>query len=456
MKKKHLVIVGFDDIVSDKYLSCVKNAIEAGKIDSYSIIDLESERENIEERLNTILIKPENVYYLPNVQVNGDEWANREDFEPIFIELIQKKGQIKVYIATELKAHEAYLKYCVENDISSLTEKPILAPIKEGRFEPRLIESTMQHLLKTSQNKKAEHSIMTLSRYHKIYNDITIESLRKRMIKYQAPLTSLHFRTAGGVWNLHHEYENRDDHPYKYGYGMIMHGAYHYIDLTVQILCLNKLIYPNNEFTITLSSYAAYPSDQNDRISKKYSAKFEDDKPNWITINNNSSKYGETDITTSFCMKEKASGRTITLGTISLEQTTPSVRNWKDIPPNIYNKNGRISFVDLEAQLSTLHSINVQCFDVPVRHIKEVERIDAFARVSTRSNASLLLDEEYNTCNIYDGLFHSDSNRELMTRWLMDDENRSNLVDHLPVMRFTQALAESIKEQGYPITFDIL
>jgi hypothetical protein len=454
-KVPHLVVVGFDEIVSNKYLSCIQDAINLGAIDSYSVIDLESERGEILKRIKSIPLKPENAFFLPNPQYK-DQWANREDFEPIFRELRDKKGTIKVYIATELKAHEGYLRYCVENGIPSLTEKPILAPMKNGRFEPRLIEPVMQYLLDESEKHPVNHSVMTLSRYHQIYNEVVIESLKTKMIELQAPLTSFHFRHAGGVWNLHHEYESREDHPYKYGYGMIMHGGYHYIDLTVQFLSLNKLIFPNAGFTLTLSSYVAYPSDQNDRISKIFSERFGDNRPEWSSIRDNSSKYGETDVTTTFCMKEKQSGRTITLGTISLEQTTPSVRSWRHFPEGVYNKNGRVSNVDLEAQLSTLHSVNVQCFDVPIRKIKEVERIDAFARVSTRTNASLLPNDEYNTCRTFSGLFHSDSNRELMTRWLLDKEERSLLADHLPTMKLTQALAISIQQPGYPVTFDFI
>jgi hypothetical protein len=459
MKKAHLVVVGFDEIVSNKYLTCIQKAIHLGAIDSYSIIDLESQRDEITNRLEYLELKPENIFFLPDPQQHIDEWAIRTDFEPIFNELMDKKGAIKVYIAAELKAHEGYLRYCVENGIPSLTEKPIFAPIINGRFEPRLIESTMQYLLSEKNRRQAKHSVMTLSRYHKIYNDVVMDTLKSKMIELQAPLTSLHLRHAGGVWNLHREYEYREDHPYKYGYGMIMHGGYHYIDLIAQFLQLNQLIFPNTGFTLTLSSYVAYPSDQNNRISKIFSERFDDNCPDWASIGENSSKYGETDVTTTFCLKEKLSGRTITLGTISLEQTTPSVRSWKDFPKGIYNKNGRVSKVDLEVHLSTLHSVNVQCFDVPTKNIKdnvkEVDRIDAFAQVSTRSNASLLPDEEYNTFETFSGLFHSDSNRELMTRWLLDQEERSQLQEHLPTMRLTQALAMSIQEPGFPVTIDL-
>ena len=37
--KKHLVIVGFDDIIADKYMETIEQAISNGHISGYSIID---------------------------------------------------------------------------------------------------------------------------------------------------------------------------------------------------------------------------------------------------------------------------------------------------------------------------------------------------------------------------------------------------------------------------------
>lgn len=451
----HLVVVGFDEIVANKYLPCIQEAISNGKIDSYSIIDLETQRAEIEQRVSSVELRPEHVYFLPDPRIKG-LWADVRDFDPLFKELIKKKGAIKVYIATEVKAHEEYLRYCVENGIDSLVEKPVLAPMTNGSFDPSRINSVMHELIAKTQKHSASHSVMTLSRYHRIYNDLVLGSFQKKMIEYNAPLSSFHFRTAGGVWNMHKEYQSREDHPYKYGYGMLMHGAYHYIDLSVQFLLLNKNIFPKKEFTLTISSFAAYPADQNDRLSKKYSKYFDDDFPEWASANENLLKYGETDIVSVFSMQDKKSGRVLTVGTLSFEQTTPSVRSWKEIPDGIYNKNGRISHVDLEARISTLHSVNVQCFDVPIKGVREVERIDAFARVSERTNASLLINEDYNTEKTFTGLFHSDSNRQLMSMWLNGKEVRSRLSDHVPTMQVVQALACSIQRPGLPVVIDFI
>lgn len=451
-EQSHLVIVGFAEVVASKYLKTLTDAIKSGFINSCSVIDLESKKDDIEKMLAEVdFIDSNDVYFLPD-STKKDVWADPEIFEPVLNKIIEQKGKIKVYISTELKAHEGYLKYCVENGIDSLTEKPIFAPMKDGQFDPSSIDEVMEDLVKKSRAIKANHSVMTLGRYHKVYSDRFLTSLKEKMIKYNAPITSLHFRHAGGVWNLHKEYDDREDHPYKYGYGMIMHGGYHYIDLVVQMLELNKLIYPDDNFSVTLTSYSAYPGDQNDRIPKTLSEKFDDNVPDW---NGSKYNYGETDLVTSFCLKNKRTNKVLTLGTMALEQTTPSVRDWKDFVPGIYNKNGRVSGVIFEAQLSTIHSTNISVFDVPVTG-GDVDTITAFARLHKITNAALLEDEEYNIEEIYKDVSHADSNRRLLCAWLKNSENKSRLEDHVLTMRLVKYLAMSAKKPGESITFDFL
>ncbi|MGW2081933.1 hypothetical protein ACWCOW_34310 [Streptomyces sp. NPDC001939] len=440
-------MVGYDEIVANKYLTCIRDAVEAGYIDSYSVIDLESERPAVERRIQGADLKPREVVYLPKPVLGAN--AQRKQQELIGAAVRQlglPELPMKVYIATEVRAHEAYLRYCVENGIDSLVEKPVLAPLEDGRFAPSRITEVMQDLISQADRTGADHSVMTLSRYHSVYNGEVIHSLEERVRDWQAPVTSLHLRAAGGVWNLQREYESRDDHPYRYGYGMMMHGAYHYVDLAVQCLSLNKLVFPDRRFRLEVSSFGAFPADQHMRIANPAASRFDDGHPRWPHDENLPHSFGETDITAAFRLVDVAVERTVTVGTLSFEQTTPSIRNWQDFPDDVYNKNGRTSSVDLEAQLSTLYSAHVHCYDVP--RGQNADRIDAFARLTTRANASLVRQEEYTSVKTFDGLFHSDSNRKLMENWLRGTERRSSLATHLLPMKVTEALASSLRTPG--------
>ncbi|MFR5154350.1 MAG: hypothetical protein ACLTF2_07465 [Clostridia bacterium] len=146
----------------------------------------------------------------------------------------------------------------------------------------------------------------------------------------------------------------------------------------------------------------------------------------------------------------------ITLGTLSFEQTTPSIRFWKDFPVGVYNKNGRISSVDVEAQLSVLYSMHVSCFDVPEKINNNIEKIGAKAVVTTRSNFNLLKDEEPITEKEYNGLFHNISNKKVMENWIYDKESKSRLSMHKNVMNLISCIALSLKMNGKEIKSDLL
>ncbi|MFI5781235.1 hypothetical protein [Nocardia sp. NPDC051570] len=449
MTTHQLVVVGFDEIVANKYMPCIARALKDGYLQSYSIIDLESERQAVEARLAGLDPQPRKCVFLPSGRrgAAGDGGAVRAALAGAKVRGLPAMA----YIATEVGAHERYLRCCVEEGMASLTEKPVLAPVSAGRFEPARISQTMAELIEIARQRSAQHSVMTLSRYHRIYNGKVVAPLRERVLAWQAPVTSLHLRTAGGVWNLEHEYVTREDHPYRYGYGMLMHGAYHYIDLTVQILELNKLVLPDRPLRLQLCSFGAYPSDQAQRVPGAATARLDGDSP-CPAFARERGRYGETDITTTFRLVDADTGATITLGTLAFEQTTPSIRSWSTFPDGVYNKNGRTSSVDLEAQLSTLYSVHVHCYDVPSG--PDADRIGAVADVVTRANAALMPGEEFVAQESFDGLFHSDSNRELMENWLRGTETRSQLADHYLPMRVVEALALSLRIPGQVVEID--
>jgi hypothetical protein len=300
------------------------------------------------------------------------------------------------------------------------------------------------------------HSVMTLSRYHGIYNSRVLESVKERVVRHGAPVTSFHLRAAGGVWNRECEYLERGDHPYKYGYGMLMHGAYHYVDLACQFLLLNTLVFGDSPLEMTVSAFGAFPRDQRARIPSGIAARL--GEPVASADHAAMERFGETDVVASFRVRDVSSGATVTLGTLAFEQTTPSIRHWAGFPPDVYNKNGRVSKVELEAQLSTLYAIHVQCYDGPhgVQRgevlIADPDNIDAHAVVSERANAAMLAGERFNSTESFSGLFHSDSNRALMSAWLRNEEERSRLATHRLPMLVTQALACAIRAVGETVT----
>jgi hypothetical protein len=446
--RRHLVVFGVDEIVVNKYMGCIADAIGTGRIDGYSIVDLESERYQVETRLKRCEPQPERRLFLSDPTVPDDALVPKA-VEELIGDLRQAGRSPIGYIATEVNAHERYLRFCVADAIDCLVEKPAIAPTENEAFAPALMAPRLLDIACRAEAVGTRCSVMTLSRYHAIYNDLLVAGLRARVQKYGAPVTSIHMRAAGGVWNRLDEFATRDDHLYTLGYGMLMHGAYHYVDLAAQLLELNLSVLGERRLSLIIAAFGAFPRDQPGRMTALGSRLLDDDGDTRVLHLAPGRFYGETDVVACFALQDADTTESLTLGTLSFEQTTPSIRAWQDLPVGVYNKNGRTSSVDVEAQLSSVFTAHVHCYDVP--RTPDPDRIDAFARITTRANASLFPDEEYVSTSEYDGLFHSDSNRELMRRFLAGCEDRSTVALHILPTKITAALAEAITRPGLPV-----
>src|SRR5947209_6450955 len=78
---------------------------------------------------------------------------------------------------------------------------------------------------------------------------------------------SLRVRRGGCLWVRHGEFTEGQDLGYSFGYGMLMPGAYHYVDWAGQILELNLGLRPARALELCFSGCGAFPRDQMGRIS---------------------------------------------------------------------------------------------------------------------------------------------------------------------------------------------
>ncbi len=447
MDPYHLIIVGFDEIVSNKYLGPIHDAIREGQILKYSILDLDSASVDVTSRLKAMATStpPARVTFIPDSDAFSDasaEWLMRE---------VHGAGAhdtpVRVYIATEARAHLSYLSACVEAGIDCLVEKPVFAPLsKEGVFEPSGITSTMYRLIRQAEASRSQNSVMTLGRYHEIFNDRFIDIIEVEAMRLASPVTSVHLQVSGGVWNRETEYQTRDDHPYKYGYGMMMHGAYHYLDILSQIIAINSRLVDGDSLDLELVAFGAFPRDQSQRLGPAVSALLDDGRVGPAELNH----MGETDAIAAFRLTSARTGRTVTLGSAAFEQTTPSMRHWSEFPEGEYNKNGRMSRVQLDAQLSTVLSAAVDVYDVPspANGREALGEMSAIARLDVRANPLAFPDRAFITSQSFDGIFHRASNRALLENWVRGIETRSSLRHHLLPMALTEQICLALRYPG--------
>ena len=351
MKHRYLLIIGLDEIVINKYMEIVFQCLHEGILSGYSVFDLCGQEQRINNWIEKVQIKPDACYYIPYKENKKGIAIDDGYFEETVSKYIEDPKRIKVYIATETSGHEYYLRFFMSRGISVLVEKPVVCPLNNGEFAPDRIMPVMSELLGYTKQYQNYYSVMNLGRYSPLFYDRVYVPVRNIVNEIRSPITSLHIRHCGGVWNTHKEYDIRRDHPYKYGYGMLMQGGYHYIDLFAQFIYINKELLSGIPLTLSFVTYMAGPTDQELRIGAIPSKLINDIKTDEDLCG---IKYGETDFVTVIQLSDTASKRIITLGSICLEQTTASIRNWSVIPTGQYNKNGRICDMMLDVSVREL------------------------------------------------------------------------------------------------------
>ncbi|MCA1476786.1 hypothetical protein [Bradyrhizobium sp. NBAIM08] len=428
--------------------------MQSGAIEEYSVVDLESQRNTVLRRLAGLPAQPIHTAFIPDRLLLDNPQASLTYIAPFLRDRAKESdGPLKVVIATEPQAHESYLRHCMSEGYDTLTTKPLLVPMRDGVFDGGSIYQRTKDLLEWGKRASGQHSLIVLDRHHEIYEKRIRSQIAVMMEKLKVPITSINLKTASGVWNLPYEYGLREDHPYKYGYGMLMHGAYHYVDLLTRLLQMNRRIYGEDELSLRITGFSAFPKDQEKRLPLsilnrldnyfEHMAKFDSGRP-----------YGETDIVASFALCFRRSRVALCLGTIALEQTTPGMRSWGAFPEVPYNVNGRLHCTDVDVRLGTLFAMNGHVTKIPISARKgQVDlRGKNIGVVTSRSNALVTGTQEFMTeeriTQPYGNSFSYAAESTLFRDWIDGKNTYSDLESHLPTAAVTSALARMIRSNG--------
>lgn len=371
---------------------------------------------------------PERV--LQNGTGSGIEWLIQKG---LFTKSYNKN---KIVITTEPQTHGAYISHALAQHFDVLVSKPLILPMREGVLDHQALMPNVNAIAKASVEAGVNTAMLCLGRLHDIFEKKLRQPVAMMVHRLQTPITSVHVKTASGVWNLPSEFGQREDHPYKYGYGMLMHGAYHYVDILARLLLVNRQLFPTEDFFLTLQGFTAGPHDQRMRIGNLESnttgyrqelSELKDGLP-----------YGETDLVASYALKFRSSGRVLCLGTISLEQTTPGMRSWGPFPEVLYNINGRLHCTDIDVRIGTAfsiaanvtkHPIDARLGDTDVRGVNS-------ATVVTRANARLTRTQGFIRREHFERPYGSSysytAEAEIFERWLLNRPTYSDFLSHVP------------------------
>lgn len=282
--------------------------------------------------------------------------------------LLKKHGITHAIVATEPKAHYAYLDFFIENGIHVQVEKPLTAPefasISMNAAEK--IEQDYESLLQKIEESPTPNLRVELQcqrRYHPVYQFIQ-EQIESFVREFDVPLTYCDIYHCDGMWNMPNEFLERENHPYKYGYGKLLHSGYHFIDL-LGILLKSSFKYSSKtpncaEYYGTgfspLDSLGAVNQKDYERFfgHRQYDEIFED--PYAFGF----SRFGELDF---FSILQLFQGdRKISVCNLNLLQTGFCRRKSSVLPEDTYKNNGRVRHERLNLQFGPLLNIQVHSY----------------------------------------------------------------------------------------------
>ncbi len=434
-----LLLVGVGPHAHYKHLPLIHKAIRTGFAKSYSILELETARPRLEELVRTLDLKPERIVYIPDHRAGGEWYTSHSD--AALEELCRERPSLKVMICTEPKAHFSYLRWCLSNGRDCLVDKPITLPMTSGPegavIDPRRMTAELRELIGLIDPNSARPggcSVMTPRRYHHVYE--TVRRYAGWLVRHLGvPITYVSIYHGEGVWNTPTEYLEREDHPYKYGYGKLLHSGYHYVDILARLLDLNAPV--AGETVLDLASRVARPGDQQSQMAAAY-GRMDGAVPVAPAAGH---PFGETDFVSAFATRRKATGEVVTLGNLALLQTTPSLRNWWRLPGDVYNKTGRFGVEDIRLNFGFLASLSVRILKVPVevdgRHATFRDELD----ITVWRNGNLLKTPFLDHRSSQSAQTYLEAGRwRLFRSWLEGRETKSRIEQHLRSVELLEAL----------------
>lgn len=427
------------------------------------IVDLEGNKAMLSEFLESHNVSIP-LYCLPESERDAETLPEYVKYE--LNKFIREHDITHAIIATEPKAHLAYLDFFIENGIHVLVEKPLTAPQKSSFSSSAAlkIEKDYQYLMnkiKQSPNKNLRVDLHCHRRHHPIYQFVT-KQIEMIVAEFDIPLTFCDVYHCDGMWNMPDEYLTRENHPYKYGYGKLLHSGYHFIDLLSGLIktCYRACSKVPDEAEIYAVPFS--PLDSLGTFNQEdYRRFFQNDKTNNAYNNPQASgfgEFGELDFHSIMQLFQK--GKRLTTCALNLLQTGLSHRAWNTLPQDTYHSNGRIRHERINLQCGML--FNIQVHSYPAHESRDRSNIEPPAvggnmhfDVNIYRNSRLIGGEPFTHLNSEHFLPDSKSNfnevarEKCLVNFLFGGPSVSPLKDHALGIRLLshslQALCESNK-----------
>lgn len=414
------------------------------------IIELESKESDINQFLKTFQF--EIPYFLIPDKCKDMDTLPEEQCRKL-LEVINQYQVTHAIIATEPKGHLAYLDFLIGKGIHTLVEKPLTATHNCSYLlqAAEKIEEDYFSLLRKIENSPTNNLQVVLQcqrRYHHIY--VFVQEYIESFVKeFDIPLTYCDVYHCDGMWNMPDEFISRENHPYKHGYGKLMHSGYHFIDLLALLLKSSFKNCSKVPDSAELYGTGFSPMDFLTVINQNdYTRFFKQDKFGQIFDDPHAydfPRYGELDF---FSILQLFKGdKLISTCNINLLQTGFSQRSWMELPKDTYKSNGRIRHERVNLQFGPF--LNIQVHSYLSSESKDTNTPDPFAAGQARHfdvmifrNSKLIGGKPYELFRYDDFVSNRDSSFNELSRsrcligFLNGDNPHSGLHEHELSIKF--------------------
>ncbi len=354
------------------------NLLKENNILLHILVDLKSKKEELSD-----------ISELRNIDiflVDDSERDNRELSFSTYKKLQEKciKYNIKyAIISTEPKSHFAYIKFCLENNINILIDKPLTVPTNFNDLDwYKELYKDYTYIESLYKSKNLKFYIMCQRRAHNGFL-LAFDILKEAIKKYNIPITYLDIYHSDGVLNMPVDFINRENHPYKYGYGKLFHSGFHFIDILSEFLSLNnstdRIINNADISTSILRPNDFFYQINNDNFINLFNVDYSD------VLKNDFSKYGELDIYSNIDLKYN--DKIVTHINLDLLQSGFSKKSSSILPFDTYKSNGRVrherynihlgAFLNLQIHSYQSYEINDTSI-LPKEEVGGIEHFDIY------------------------------------------------------------------------------
>lgn len=339
------------------------------------VVELDCNRDAVTKHLSDNHVEAE-TYFIP-VAERDNQRLGYDDNDKLRL-LVKELEITHAVITTEPKAHMAYARFFLENGISVLVDKPVSSPAgatHELSAARQIVDDWEELVSLSSDSPDADAYVMAQRRCDDGYR-LARRLVQEVVTEYGVPLSFVEVYHGSGTWNLANEFKTREGHPYKYGYGKLLHSGFHFVDLFTWMASCNDVLEAKRPTELELYQRRFRPSDAFFQLGEpEYARLFQPDvAPGLVDQVSEELFAGCGELDSYSLVQLKRDGHVVTTGSLNMLDNSFSRRAWHELPFDTYKGNGRTRHIRMNMQVGPL--LNVQIHSYESQKLDETKRND--------------------------------------------------------------------------------